>query len=176
MDKSNTIIKEYRYINTGNIKYSRGVVMTRIGIASQDEISTKLPFHCDAECQIVREGICDVLLIGTHPPLHTRYTSAKTLIAPDCVNVDSLSGFSAKNVVSYGLCKKNTVTVSSLIGNRLVVSLQRELPTLYGDRLLEQDFCVNLLHAENADSVLGTVALLLVCGVPPHEISELSFS
>ncbi len=146
--------------------------MTRIGIASQKSIfsGTELPLSDDFK--FVYDGTCDVLLIGTEPPLRTKYTSAKTLIVPDCINVDSLFGFSAGNVISYGLCSKDTITVSSLIGNRLVVSLQRELSALSGEVIPEQDFCISISDAENADSVLGTVGLLLVCGMPPDKISE----
>ena len=80
----------------------------------------------------------------------------------------------AENVITYGLCSKNTVTVSSLIANDLVISVQREIPTLTGCFVDAQEFHVTLSITDDVDDALAVVSTLLVLGVSPEKITELS--
>lgn len=80
----------------------------------------------------------------------------------------------AESVITYGLCRKNTVTVSSLIGQDLVISVQREIPTLTGSIVDAQEFHVLLPEVDDVDDVLAVVSTLLALGVDPKKISELS--
>ncbi len=116
----------------------------------------------------------DCIIIG-EPPFELKKIHAKIAIAPDYILSDAIAPDSFENIITYGLCKKSTLTASSLIGERLVASLQREISTVSGEKIDEQEFFVTTKHAENSDEILGIVALLLVLGMEPCEISKLCF-
>lgn len=80
----------------------------------------------------------------------------------------------AENVITYGLCHKNTVTVSSLIEDDLVISIQREIPTLCGGIVDPQEFHIKLAPFGEIEDALAVVATLLVFGVTPEKISKIS--
>ncbi len=80
------------------------------------------------------------------------------------------------NIITYGLCRKNTVTVSSLVADDLVISVQREFPTLFGETVDAQEFHVKLPSIEDVDDTLALVTTLLALGVSPNVITNLSKS
>lgn len=95
-------------------------------------------------------------------------------IIPDTCKIQSLNEL--KNIITYGLCRKNTVTVSSLIADDLVISVQREFPTLFGGTVDSQEFHVTLPNVEDVDDALAIVTTLLALGVSPETITNLSKS
>lgn len=113
----------------------------------------------------------DAVLIGTDPP-EICTCNADILIVADCISARKILPLKAKSVISYGLCQKDTVTVSSLINKRLVISLQREIPTLLNHIVSEQDFCIDIKCTDIIDSTLGIIAALLVSDVSPETISS----
>ncbi len=98
--------------------------------------------------------------------------SAKIAIVPGTL---SCSPTAASEIITYGLCCKNTLTVSSCIDSTLVVSLQRALVTLAGKRVEEQDFPVSISDPDEPELVLAAVAALLAADVPVSAISALAF-
>ena len=97
--------------------------------------------------------------------------SAKTLILPNSKCVDT----TASQIITYGLCCKNTLTVSSCIGSNMIFSLQRMITTASGVRIDVQDFPVSLSDPDEPELVLATVATLLAADVPVSQISTLDF-
>ena len=117
----------------------------------------------------------DAVLIDNPPPgRHDTFTS-KILIVPDCMDASAIPECFSDSVISYGLRKKNTVTVSSLIGERLAVTVQRQIPTANGNVVAEQEFPINITHGENSDKALGIISTLLVLDVPPDKIAKITF-
>ena len=118
----------------------------------------------------------DVALVGINPPKNHLTFSSDILIVPDCINADELPSEISDKVISYGLRKKNTVTASSLIGNRLVVSVQRSIPTPSGNTVEEQEIVVNMKTPDRADDILGIISALIVVGISSDELSSFVFS
>ena len=98
--------------------------------------------------------------------------NATRAIIPDTFHPNNLR--LAEHVITYGLCHKNTVTVSSLIGDDLVISIQREIPTLCGGTVDPQEFHITLAPFGEIEDALAVVATLLVFGVTPEKISKIS--
>ncbi len=102
--------------------------------------------------------------------------TSNIVIAPDSLKRDIFSSISANSLISYGLCRRNTVTASSLVGSKLAVSLQRKITDIRGQVLEEQELMVNIENGEFAEETLGIVSLLLALGVSSRDISKLHFS
>lgn len=105
-----------------------------------------------------------------HRTLEVR--NATRAIIPDTFRPSDLQF--VENVITYGLCHKNTVTVSSLIGDDLVISIQREIPTLSGSTVDPQEFHIKLAPFGEIEDALAVVTTLLAFGVAPEKISEIS--
>lgn len=97
---------------------------------------------------------------------------ASLAIIPDTMHPIQLQ--KSEHVITYGLCQKNTVTVSSLVQKDLVIAIQREIPTLAGEMVDAQEFHVKLSQFGDINDALAIVSTLLVSGVSPEKISELS--
>lgn len=130
-----------------------------------------------AGIRTVRNGDAfDAVLVGNPPPRKSIRFDSRVLIVPDCMDSEKLSAFPENNVISYGLRSKNTVTASSLIGEKLVVAIQKEIPTVNGATVDEQEFSVNVKNGGQSDKVLGIVSTLLTLNVPVEEISKIDFN
>ncbi len=168
------------YNITAEIDYARGVlIMACIGILDKNRsISDVLKASlyecgiCNVTVESALEGESyDAVLIGTDPP-EICTCNADILIVADCISSHRILPLTAKSVISYGLCQKDTVTVSSLINERLVISLQREIPTFLNHIVSEQDFCIDIKSADAIDTTLGIITALLVSDVSPETISN----
>ena len=73
-------------------------------------------------------------------------------------------------VVSYGMSLKDSVTISSLDEGGLVLSLQRELPTLSGRYLERQDIPVRSQAPASPEDLLAASAALLLLDIPPEAL------
>lgn len=74
--------------------------------------------------------------------------------------------------VSYGTSPKDTLTLSSLEGDQLCLSLQRELVTLEGAVVDRQELVLALPPQVSPLPVLAAAGALLMLGVPPERLME----
>lgn len=98
-------------------------------------------------------------------------SSSRIVISPDAKSIST----DASEIITYGLCCKNTLTVSSYIDNTMVLSLQRAVLTLNGTEIEVQDFPVTITDPDEPEVVLAAVATLLACDVPVERISSIPF-
>ena len=80
----------------------------------------------------------------------------------------------AASAVSYGSGPKNTLTLSSREGRKLWLALQRELVTLDGRVLEEQELVLPFPTGASPLPFLAAAGALLLCGVPPEELPRLA--
>lgn len=118
---------------------------------------------------------------GAHPADFTQRPPALLVIAPDATGlagaglirprVALLPGDSvalarrvrAVSAVSYGLGRRNTLTLSSMEGGNVSVALQRELMTLSGAGVERQEWVLPYDHAqESPEEFLCLVGALLL--------------
>lgn len=119
-------------------------------------------------------GVYDAILIGK-PPKSRNEFKTDILIIPDTVDATRLSPILASFVISYGMNRENTVTASSISGNKLSVSVQRRIPTVDGSFVDEQEIIIHSESGRNEDDILGEVATLLAAGAAPKSLSEIPF-
>lgn len=117
----------------------------------------------------------DICIIESGYDGTIRLPSASIAVVPECCDIEKVNALEPKSVVSYGLCCKNTVTVSSLIDSSLVISVQREIVTLSGTRIVEQEFSVEIRSTDRVDAVLAVVSALLIADVPIEQIKQIQF-
>ena len=119
-------------------------------------------------------GIYDAIFIGK-PPKNRNEFKTDILIIPDTVDASNLSPILANFVVSYGMRHENTVTASSINGDKLSVSIRRRIPTVAGSFVDEQEIIIHSKKGSVTDEILGEVATLLAAGAEPKSLSEISF-
>lgn len=73
-------------------------------------------------------------------------------------------------VVSYGLDRRDTLTLSSMERGRLLVALQRELVTLDGTTVEGQEFPLSNGSGLSPMAALACVGVQLLLGVPPENV------
>ena len=74
------------------------------------------------------------------------------------------AGILAEQVISVGRGSKNTVTVSSLQGERAMVSLQRTIVSLDGEQVEPCEVALALKGEAALFETLASAAVLLLCG------------
>jgi len=151
--------------------------MISVGVFEDDDFSLSRALLRFSNCSLItnpKKANLDIALISCN--LCRRPDSVETALAivPDCLDDDLLASFSGRRLISYGLCRKNTVTASSLIDLRLAVSLQRKIHDVHGDIIEEQEIITSLDRGERTEDALGLVSTLLTLGVSPEDISKLS--
>ena len=124
---------------------------------------------CSRSAQLTHTTDADIIVFTENASCSK--CSAKTLILPNSKCVDT----TASQIITYGLCCKNTLTISSCIGCNMVFSLQRMITTASGVRIDVQDFPISLSDPDEPELVLATVATLLAADVPVSQISKLDF-
>lgn len=72
--------------------------------------------------------------------------------------------------VSYGASSRDSLTLSSLEGARLYLSIQRELVTLEGQIVDRQELPLPLPPGQSPQMILARAGLLLLAGISPGEI------
>lgn len=70
--------------------------------------------------------------------------------------------------VSYGTSPKDTLTFSSLEGDQVCVALQRELVTLPGGVVEQQEWVLPFPVGSDPMDYLAAVGVLLILGLPPE--------
>lgn len=114
-----------------------------------------------AECASMLPDYLDVCVLESGHKKSESFPQAHTVIVPDICSVSTITQLNPKSVITYGLSCKNTVTVSSLVDTRLIISIQREIVTASGKRTGEQEFAVELSNVNQIEAVLASTALLL---------------
>ena len=118
---------------------------------------------------------------GAHPADFTQRPPSLLVIAPDAMGLagaglirprvallpgDSValaSRVRATSAVSYGLGRRNTLTLSSMEGGNVSVALQRELMTLSGAGVERQEWVLPYdAHQESPEEFLCLVGALLL--------------
>lgn len=77
----------------------------------------------------------------------------------------------AKQVVTYGLGARETLTLSSTGEDYLLASLQRDIVSLGGARIERQELKLPL--CKNQEALLGVSAALLLADYPPSRLAKL---
>ena len=122
---------------------------------------------------------------GSHPADFTQRGPALLVIAPDATglagaglirprvallpgdSVALLSRVRATSAVSYGLGRRNTLTLSSMEGGSVAVALQRELMTLSGAGVERQEWVLPYdRQRESPEEFLCLVGALLLLDQP----------
>lgn len=142
-----------------NVLQNDGELLKQVIANAFEECKTDVEFGLDA----------DLSIFTANTPKST--CSSKIVISPDAKNIST----DANQIITYGLCCKNTLTISSCIGGHMVLSLQRSVITLSGSEIEVQDFPITVSDPDEPEVVLGTVAALIACDVPISEISKLPF-
>lgn len=124
-------------------------------------------------------GVLDALPEGTAVPCEEDEQPDAVLVMPgrhegpipaaDTVIAPAQCRCRAKQLITYGTGPRDTVTFSSVSGDYQVLSLQREIVTLQGMRLEQQE----LLLPPNSrpQRTLAASALMLAAGVPPSALA-----
>lgn len=149
--------------------------MVYVAVFENEDFSLSRALLPHSDCAIITNPSgfkTDVALISNTFSQKIFPIKSDIAIVPDSLDKDILSLISAKNVISYGLCTKNTVTASSLIGSKLGISLQRKIPDVYGRILDEQELFVDIDSGMRAEDALGIVSALLTLGTSPYDISK----
>ncbi len=74
--------------------------------------------------------------------------------------------------VSYGTSPRDTLTFSSLEGDKLCLALQRELVTLSGAVLEQQELVLSFPAGASPLPFLAAMGTLLLLGIPPERLME----
>ena len=123
--------------------------------------------ECKTDVEICRDS--DISIFTASTPTNT--CSSKIVISPDAKKITT----DANEIITYGLCCRNTLTISSYIDDKMVLSLQRAVKTIGGNEVEVQDFPVIISDPEEPELVLAAVATLIASDVPIEEISMLPF-
>lgn len=78
-------------------------------------------------------------------------------------------GMRCRSAVSYGTSPRNTLTFSSLEGDKICLALQRELVSLAGHVVERQEFVVPFPPEEDPMTFLAAAGVLLLLGAKPEE-------
>ena len=78
--------------------------------------------------------------------------------------------FPAACAVSYGSGVRDSLTLSSVEGSRLAVAVQRELPTVLGGTVEEQELVLARVGEVSPLSALAAVGALLLLGATPEQL------
>lgn len=149
--------------------------MTRIGVWDADEaFSFELRKFLPAGTAVSNHPAAfsqdplDLLLIAPTALgwAGTNRVDCKTVLLPGSF-LPLTRGLKAESAVSYGVASKNTVTLSSLEPHQIGIALQRQIKTITGSVLEEQEFLLPLLPNTDPTWFLGlTGARLLLTGKP----------
>ena len=77
-------------------------------------------------------------------------------------------GILTAQVISMGRGSKNTVTVSSVQGERAMISLQRTVAALDGESVEPCEMALDLPDEASLPDALAAAAALLLCGAAPQ--------
>jgi len=96
----------------------------------------------------------------------------RILLIPDTAS-GLLQFYEAECVVSYGLSEKSTLTPSSITEGETVISIQRELPTIDGELLEQQEIALKRPEDLPVEKFLAAAGALLIAGISPEKLGKL---
>ena len=97
-------------------------------------------------------------------------TRAKMLLLADNFPENIFEHISAQLVVSYGLSVKDSITLSSILPQQAVLTLQRELLCLNGTSLEQQEIPLKIPFRADAGRIMAVNGALLLLGVLPGDL------
>ena len=97
-----------------------------------------------------------VIMPGYNGPCGGNYG---VLLKPDGFACGDVS----RTVITYGMGKNSTVTLSSVGEKRCVMTLQQEMETIWGKLLEPQDIVISRMHLTPHDA-LAVAAAMLIAG------------
>ena len=97
-----------------------------------------------------------------------RNLRTRVLLAPGSTAQKTVAGISSDWVVSYGLSGKDSITLSSLEGGFAVLALQRELVTLGGKVVEQQEIPLAFSEGLDAQGLMAVYGSLLLLGEGPE--------
>ncbi len=127
------------------------------------------------ECVALLPDHLDICILESGYEKSNSFPQADTVIVPDICSVSTINQLNPKSVITYGLSCKNTVTVSSLIQRKLIISIQREIVSLSRNRIIEQEFSIDLKDSSQIEALLASVSLLLVLDIPVEQVKHIDF-
>lgn len=152
-----------------------GFVIKINALQKENELLLHVIYAAVRECNLDSEVFSDERKSADIAILSDASTAkscnSKIFITPNSKTIKT----TASEIITYGLCCKNTLTISSFIENNMVLSLQRTIRTITGKQIEAQDFSITVSDKDEPELVLAAVSLLLVADVPIYEISRLSF-
>ena len=101
-----------------------------------------------------------------------KIVDSKCILLPGDL-LDGHGEIESEYAISYGLSPRETITISSLNEECAVISLQRELVTLAGQVLEQQELPKIPLMNASPEHVMTVTGTLLLAGVPPENINKL---
>lgn len=101
-----------------------------------------------------------------------KIVDSKCILLPGDL-LDGHGEITSEYAISYGMSPRETITVSSLSQEGAVISLQRELVTLAGEVLEQQELPKIPLMNASPEHVMTIAGALLLAGVPPENINLL---
>ena len=115
----------------------------------------------------------DLFVAGSfsHDAPGSAVLSCRALLLPGDVQMAAFSQISSKWVVSFGLSSKDSITVSSLTPDSALLTLQRELVTLDGQVIEQQEIPVTIPSSASAPGIMALYGSLLLLGVPPKQLA-----
>lgn len=97
-------------------------------------------------------------------------SSCDVLLAPGKYAGRAAEAIASGCIVSFGMSTRDTITLSSVAGDRPVLAIQRELLTLGGEVLERQEIPIRLRHPVPADTLMAAAGALLVLNVKPEDL------
>lgn len=79
-------------------------------------------------------------------------------------------------VITYGMDAKDTISCSSIGGDRLIVDVSREINTVRDEIVETQELALTVNEGSDISVILAAVGCLLYAGVDPQAINGISFS
>jgi len=117
-------------------------------------------------------GVYDLFVVGAlieTSPLPADLSCRVLLLPGDGQTV--ASQIPSKWAVSFGLSSKDSITLSSLTRDSALLSLQRELVTLDGFVIEQQEIPIVIPRATSAPGLMAFYGSLLLLGVSPKELT-----
>ncbi len=136
---------------------------------------------------LAAQGREEELVLANHPAQLGGRSLDLLCVGPDAVGLAGLGavdcrvlllpglagplakGLRCRSAVSYGTAAKDTLTLSSLEGDKLCLSLQREVTTLLGEVLEQQELCLTLAPGQSPLSRMAQAGALLLIGADPKD-------
>ena len=145
--------------------------MFSVGLWTQDRVLAQAVTRgaAGAPVSFSQHGPLDLLVIGPDRPMGSGGVGCPIVLLP------GTAGSLARRLhsgctVSYGPSPKDTLTFSSLEGDQLCLAIQRELITLAGAVVDQQELVVSRPNRFSPLSFLAAAGALLIIGVAPEEL------